>query len=511
MGILNSDVLALVLDELSACFRPHIPALHSCLLVSRTLFELAAPRLWSTHTAFDTSDGIGPSSDVANKRSDFDSINRAFVELCKSGNPAASANADGRRAWRCRVYLRSITSLDVNPSESTIHPDLITPLLGTIRKVTINMGKEGPSAAQAPWLDWIKDRMSSVDGGASEIVYRGYRVDSVLEFARFPCVTTVTVPVCLISDLEAIVRMILSETGVHNVRVMKSDEDQFDAKLGRWGGNASAQRSLRQLDIDETLEGDDTMIMPGFLGQFERLTHLRVGAERLSGSQVIELERCSATLTQLVVSVRYTTDEEACQIFGTLGKLVNLRHLGLSVEGYAEVAEIAPGTRFTAALANLVQLRRLTIDGDGDELWDSEGMSMALAGMLDLRDLKLDFELSEEPGPRDVDLVLRVRQFVSLAVYGPRRVAIADIAAIVRDGWRRLEALSIEAEVVGPGETLGSLVDATASDILHGVMLDATRTPSLLLSFVGPTTAQTKVVVQPGGGRDVSVVYDPSH
>ncbi|KAJ3158614.1 hypothetical protein HK101_001262 [Irineochytrium annulatum] len=486
--MLTDDVLALILDELHPTAALDVRALHSCLLVSRGTFHLAAARLWPPHFWYLTGTGIArkPEPTVRGYFT-LHFINPVIEQLCKPGDQALASAGDAWRVWRCKIYLRSLTALCVSP-EASLGPALITPLMGKIRSVTIKTESAGPTAQENLWLDWIKPQMSSGDG-ASEVVYAGEPVKRVLEFATFRCVTAVAVTYWWSDELDHLAAMVLNNTGVRNLRFVEAEYmgRPIERKLEKRWEPIKRPGALQQLRISYDSDSHH-IIRAGFYAQFASLTHLIVPMMHTEYKfRATELAGCAATLTHLSVCLWLTADDVEQQVV-VLGSCINLE----------ELVGLRPTTTYTrtrlgAALSRLVKLRKLKMTGD---YWDGLPLTSLLNAMPRLRDLELNFSSTTHGGR----VVIPFRRLSTVTIRGITPVVIEDIDAVIEAGWGRLERMRIESDAIGPGEVDGT---ATAGVALQDVMMDAERTPMLVAAVWGSRSRKSKVTVKTGGSREL--------
>ncbi|KAJ3191586.1 hypothetical protein HK101_007584 [Irineochytrium annulatum] len=486
--MLNDDVLALILDELDPTAKRCIHTLHSCLLVSRGFFQLAAARLWPQHFWYLTGTGVAPKTAFATSKENSvarNSINRVIEHLCEPGDQVSTSAGDGRRVWRCKIYLRSLTALCVGPAAS-LAPDLITPLMGKIRSVTIKTESVGPTVLEAFWLDWVKQQMSSGDG-ASEVVYASEPVARVLEFVAFRCVTTVTVTYWESNELAPLAAMVLNNSDVRNLRFVEGEnaERPVERLLENWREVPIKRPGvLRQLRIDHHSRAL-LIVSPSFYAQFAFLTHL-IAPKMLFGSsfRAAQLAGCAGTLTHFSLWLTATDVEQQLAV---LSSCVNLEELNVTANHSR--------SQLISALSKLVKLRKLTIRGDK---WKVPLIS-SLNAMPRLRDLELQFLMAS----RGAQVVIPFRRLSTVAISGILWVVMEDIEAIVEAGWGRLEWMRIEGDVIGPEEVDGA---ATAGLALREVMADAERTPMLDFAEWSSSGLESKVAVRTGGARELSWV-----
>ncbi|KAJ3191538.1 hypothetical protein HK101_007614 [Irineochytrium annulatum] len=493
--MLNNDVLALILDELDPTAGLGVRTLHSCLLVSRGSFRLAAGRLWPQHFWYLTGTGVAPKSELAKRGEDpvaSNLINGVIERLFKPDDQPSVSAGDARRVWRCKVYLRSLTALCVGAA-ATRGPALVTPLMGKIRSVTIDTEATGPTALEELWLDWIKQQMSAGDG-ASEVVYAGEPVQRVLEFAAFQCVTTVAVTYWESDELEPLAAMVLNNSVVRNLRFVegKYADRPVERLLENWR-EVPIKRpgALRQLRIDHHSRA--LLIMEaGFCAQFTSLTHLIVPSMMFgSNFKATELAGCTGTLKHLDVWLSLTADDVEPQL-AVLGSCVNLKKL--EVQLMRTTSDIR--TRLCSAISRLVKLEKLAISG---HIWRELPTVSLLHAMPRLRDLVLDFRIPI----LHARVVIPFRRLSTVAIFGIRQVVIEDIDAIIEAGWGRLEWMRDDGDVIGPGEVDGT---ATAGLALRDVMADAERTPMLDWAMWSASGLESKVAVRTGGVRELSWV-----
>ncbi|KAJ3163728.1 hypothetical protein HK101_000596 [Irineochytrium annulatum] len=527
---MHNDILRLIVDQLDPAVPADIRALHTCLLVSRSSFQLAAAKLWSDHGLYHTARGLTPRTQLAEGGSSFKSINKTLVGLCKQGGDGDD-RADNWRAWRCRVYVRSVTVIDVHNHEHgkgdiMLDPSVVAPLFGRIACVIINTMPyaKKPPESESAWLDWIKTRMASpLEHGPSEVVYHAPVLEDVAGFVRFPCVKTLTVT-CRVEHVAQVTSMVLNqaETGLRALRFETWDEDWYDGIDDSWNDDdlnewkdvrVKQPAMLRQLKLANYEPVRQPTVLKGFLAQFELLTHVDLFLKGFCASQVSELERCAGTLTHLTLRSAYCEYEEGDQlyhqVFTTIGRLTNLTHLSVHLD--ADLPPGAPKSVFMDSLAKLVKLTCLTILGSE---WAGEGLTAALDGMRDLRELALcfskdedDFEFDlDESSAVPVDLEISARRLRMLEVVGAQRLVVMDLDELLRDGWDRLETFRVVGCLVGPRGYEGAAEDKMK---FKELLLDTRRTPRLKYAVYGDDSeAMEEAVFERDGSRRFDYVID---
>ncbi|KAJ3191536.1 hypothetical protein HK101_007612 [Irineochytrium annulatum] len=512
MQSLSNDVLGLIVDELDPIFPPDIRTLHSCLLVSRGLFQLAVRRLWQSHFYYDTAVGI--QSHIRGRAcSVLDVINLGLREAClhRGSSPEISAETQGQRwlIWRHRLYVQSVTVLKIVLDPFQLEPALITPLLGRIR--TVHISTMVSNLYASVWLDAVSQEAAG--NNVDEIIFFDRPMQRDPDFARHRYATTIKV-VCCDANVEGVAALILNYTRVRNLSLTGGSTLNPTRSLAERIRNPS---QLRQLNIG-------IFFPQGFLSQFTALTHIKMLVDGLHASGLTDVDHCAGTLTHLTLRILVTDGAASdCALFAAIGRLTNLTELKVVVLGDVRGLGKPMIRVLMESVTRLEGLRSLTIEGNG---WPEAGLSAALAGKPHLRDLRLvfavgnyycegnPFDVDERDTVRDVDLAINAQGLATQHVRGARGVVIRDLNAIFQDGWRRLESIVVGGNILRarPSELKNVLtliendgVGRTRPEaLLKEVLLDPLQTPLLhrvkCIKWKG-----SEMIFKRGGGREFVV------
>ncbi|KAJ3196575.1 hypothetical protein HK101_008487 [Irineochytrium annulatum] len=467
MPSLNLDVMRCVVQAVD----PQTPlgklSLYACLQSSTPLLECAAPLLWSTAII----DNVGTIDGNSNWRIPTEVL----------ASPPASFRSSDRRprdaAWRWSLYLRSIRriSIDLFAPSPRLEPELLAPHLGHIDFIhvaglTFQMRQAVPppcvedQAFIEHWLQWAVDTLNRTVR-APELSIFNIKAEETLRL--FGCRKIQRLRIN--NDLHVSVEQTLAMCPRLEMLDIACSSVQMD-----WEG-VNKSESLRELrwrtwSLNYAVAEEAwPLVMSSFSSR----------CRGWNGS--IEYESQLRRLTQLMSRTRST-----------------LRDLDVGFQW-------APPRTFPSCVANMTNLRNLTVEFDYDMFMTSqwEPLLGALSGMLNLEALSLLYARKHPTGCMD-ERITSLPHLKRLHTKGIQRVVLPVVlpklehlsatsgelvvsqTLLSSGGMRALEELTLERVRVV------SVDGNDLEDSFDAMLMKVSLTPYLRKVWIKPSTRAPK-------------------